>query len=423
MCRNLHLCFWCTVQICDFCIWKNICAADLRILCTTHFCTFAHLHIYTFAHLQKLANMREMFLDLCAFVKTFCKSVRICEIVFWAFFTDFHFLSVFCKFVEKVEISENVRKCPEKSSRVPEWYTSGSWANAFDNTGWQKSPEYALIRIAAGAPDLAKSGQIRPRTAPDGKSSRIWRRFRFCSTGWNPVRSCFFLTRAQISDPSTCSRGASSSATESDTFCKCAHTSQNTRWKPPSGPTTFCTPCTPCTTETDTRAQPVHTETQTCTLVHTSPQPSTHWQRTHRPCVALVGGGGERTHPFVKNSFIMNITDKFSGTVILFLVFATRVTLNAKSNISGGDRMRRSHKDPDEELCGTRRNASDFARTFFHKTEKGRKKEPKRPPLFYIYIACKGPFLDGFRDGRGTEKVDSPKRRGRARGKTMDVNI
>ena len=63
----------------------------------------------------------------------------------------------------------------EKSSRVPEWYTSGSWANAFDNTGWQKSPEYALIRIAAGAPDLAKSGQIRPRTAPDGKSSRIWR--------------------------------------------------------------------------------------------------------------------------------------------------------------------------------------------------------------------------------------------------------
>ena len=67
---------------------------------------------------------------------------------------------------EKVEISENVPKMSEKSSRVPEWYTSGSWANAFDNTGWQKSPEYALIRIAAGAPDLAKSGQIRPRTAP-----------------------------------------------------------------------------------------------------------------------------------------------------------------------------------------------------------------------------------------------------------------
>ena len=177
----------------------------------------------------------------------------------------------------------------EKSSRVPEWYTSGSWANAFDNTGWQKSPEYALIRIAAGAPDLAKSGQIRPRTAPDGKSSRIWRRFRFCSTGWNPVRSCFFLTRAQISDPSTCSRGASSSATESDTFCKCAHTSQNTRWKPPSGLRTFCTLCTPCTTETDTCtncAHPKHRRAHLCTPRHSSRH---KWQRTHRPCVALVG--------------------------------------------------------------------------------------------------------------------------------------
>ena len=175
--------FLCTVQICDFCIWKIICAADLRILCTTHFCTFADLHIYTFAHLQKLANMREMFLDLCEFVNyvlTLCAFMNLC------FFTFSQEISEFVKFdekLEKVEISENVPKMSEKSSRVPEWYTSGSWANAFDNTGWQKSPEYALIRIAAGAPDLAKSGQIRPRTAPDGKSSRIWRRFRFCSTG------------------------------------------------------------------------------------------------------------------------------------------------------------------------------------------------------------------------------------------------
>ena len=68
---------------------------------------------------------------------------------------------------EKVEISENVPKMSEKSSRVPEWYTSGSWANAFDNTGWQKSPEYALIRIAAGRqiwPNPAKSAPGRPRT-------------------------------------------------------------------------------------------------------------------------------------------------------------------------------------------------------------------------------------------------------------------
>ena len=50
-CRFVHL------QICDFCIWKNICAADLRILCTTHFCTFAHLQICTFVFCRKVSNM------------------------------------------------------------------------------------------------------------------------------------------------------------------------------------------------------------------------------------------------------------------------------------------------------------------------------------------------------------------------------
>ena len=139
-----------------------------------------------------------MFLHLCAFVKTFCKSVRVCEFVFFAFLTEFANLSVFCQNVEKVEISENVPKMSEKSSRVPEWYTSGSWANAFDNTGWQKSPEYALIRIAAGAPDLAKSGQIRPRTAPDGKSSRIWRQGSLLLPRLKSFPELFFLTRAQL---------------------------------------------------------------------------------------------------------------------------------------------------------------------------------------------------------------------------------
>ena len=301
ICRNLHSA--------EICICRKVCSADLRILCTDVFCTFADLHICVLCMCRKFCISENIFRTCARLWILFCEHARVCENVFFMFF---QFLTVFVKFDEndeKVEISENVRKCPEKSSRVPEWYTSGSWANAFDNTGWQKSPEYALIRIAAGAPDLAKSGQIRPRTAPDGKSSRIWRRFRFCSTGWNPVRSCFFRTRAQISDPSTCSRGASSSATESDTFCKCAHTPQNTRWKPPSGPTTFCTPCTPCTTETDTRAQTVHTRN---TDVHTCAQPrhsSRHkWQRTHRPCVALVGeeGGAERPRAIDVFIFMFN---------------------------------------------------------------------------------------------------------------------
>ena len=381
--------FLCTVQICDFCIWKIICAADLRILCTTHFCTFADLH---FAHLhicRKLRTCKFLFRELCAFVNYVCECLRICENHFFVFCAEFADFVKIRQNVEKVEISGNVPKMSEKSSRVPEWYTSGSWANAFDNTGWQKSPEYALIRIAAGAPDLAKSGQIRPRTAPDGKSSRIWRRFRFCSTGWNPVRSCFFRTRAQISDPSTCSRGASSSATESDTFCKCAHTSQNTRWKPPSGLRTFCTLCTPCTTETDTRAQTVHTRnTDVHTCAHLATTLNTLAENTSSMCCSCWGRRRADASFCIEN-LIMSLY-RFYCTdfkiTLFFILHATRVTLNAKSNISGGIRMRRSHKDP---AWGTLWDSTKCLRLcadVFPQTEKGRKKGAKKAsPFLYIY--------------------------------------
>ena len=69
------------------------------------------------------------------------------------------------------------RKWPKMAHFVPEWYTSGSGATAFDSTGWQKSPEYALIRIAAGplfppgtkVADLPK-WQKSPILAPPRKS-------------------------------------------------------------------------------------------------------------------------------------------------------------------------------------------------------------------------------------------------------------
>ena len=38
------------------------------------------------------------------------------------------------------------------------------------------------------------------------------------------------------------------------------------------------------------------------------------------------------------------------------------------------------------------------------RTQKGAKKEPKKAPLFYIYIAWKGLFLSGLRDGAGFRK-------------------
>ena len=61
------------------------------------------------------------------------------------------------------------RKWPKMAHFVPEWYTSGSGATAFDSTGWQKSPEYALIRIAAGP--LFPPGT---KVATLGKSATFW---------------------------------------------------------------------------------------------------------------------------------------------------------------------------------------------------------------------------------------------------------
>ena len=37
------------------------------------------------------------------------------------------------------------------ASRAQKWYTTGQPRAAFDVRGWQKLPEYALIRIPAGA--------------------------------------------------------------------------------------------------------------------------------------------------------------------------------------------------------------------------------------------------------------------------------
>ena len=424
----------CTCRICKSCICKNI----LR-------CRFAHFVHDGFSHICRFAHLCSAHLsEVCEHVKTFLHKLSICKLFVCMLFHDenifFHVRACFLQIWRKSTKSRKSwksrkcpilsrrfltcsRKCPKKAHVFLSGTSSGSWANAFDNTGWQKSPEYALIRIAAGAPDLAKSPNPppgRPRAPPeksplfppDGKAPGFGARARFCSPGWNPFRSCFSWSAHNSSESSNGFRGASSSATESDTFCKCAHTSQNTRWKPPSGPTTFCTPCTPCTTETEP-----------CTLVHnraTAPDTSGREHIVH--VLLLLGrwGGAERPRAIdsIQSYYLLYICLN-SIVLILILHYATRGTLNAKSNISGGIRMRRSHKDPEWGTLWDSTKCLRLCADVFPQTEKGRKKEPKRPPLFYIYIACKGLFLDGFRDGRGTVKVDSPKRRGGLGGKTV----
>ena len=380
-----------------------------------HICTFAHLHICTFA--ESFANMRKCFFSLHS-CRNYFANMLTSKIMF-----AHKFSQIFTVFVKIVKISKKSKfpkmsdsvpsvfdvfpKMSEKSSRVPEWYTSGSWANAFDNTGWQKSPEYALIRIAAGAPDLAKSPNPppgRPRAPPeksplfppDGKAPGFGARARFCSPGWNPFRSCFSWSAHNSSESSNGFRGASSSATESDTFCKCAHTSQNTRWKPPSGPTTFCTLCTPCTTETDTRAQTVHTRnTDVHTCAHLATTLDTLAENTSSMCCSCWGrrraDASFCIEHFYSRWLCLLLILCYFGFDVCYSRYAT-----AKSRTTKGGQ--------DEEITqgsewGTLWDSTKCLRLcadVFPQTEKGRKKEPKKPPLFCIYIAWKGLFLGWF---------------------------
>ena len=137
--KNLHsekLCICRFVQICDFCIWKNICAADLRILCTTHFCTFADLHI---CHLHICRNLRRQknVLRTCAslwkrFAKV-CAHVKFCFLHFWQFFANLLKISKKSKIPKMSEnvkfgsvgfwrVPENVRKKLTCSWVVHEWF-------------------------------------------------------------------------------------------------------------------------------------------------------------------------------------------------------------------------------------------------------------------------------------------------------------
>ena len=202
-------------------------------------------------------------------------------------------------------------KMSEKSSRVPEWYTSGSWANAFDNTGWQKSPEYALIRIAAGAPDLAKS----PNPPPDGPGRpRKSRHFSLraeklpdLAPGLAFAPQAEILSGAVFPDARTTrpSRQTDSEARrvlrQSPTHSANVRTLRKTLAENRRQGQRHSAHCAH-------RAQPKPThvhklctpETQTCTLVHTAPQlPTQVAENTSSMCCSCWGGGGERTHPFV----------------------------------------------------------------------------------------------------------------------------
>ena len=280
----------------------------------SHICRFAHLH---FALVQKVC---EHVLRLCRNFRTCENILRMCANMKFTFFTNCtRFFTFWAKSTKSrkslkfPKMSDSVPsvfdvfpKMSEKSSRVPEWYTSGSWANAFDNTGWQKSPEYALIRIAAGAPDLAKS----PNPPPDGPGRpRKSRHFSLrteklpdSAPGLAFAPQAEILSGAVFPDPRTTrpSRQTDSEARrvlrQSPTHSANVRTlrktlAENRR----QGQRHSCTPCTPCTPET-----------QPCTLVHTAPQlPTQVAENTSSMCCSCwEEGGAERPRAIEISTFV-----------------------------------------------------------------------------------------------------------------------
>ena len=287
-------------------------------------------------------------------------------------------------------------KMSEKSSRVPEWYTSGSWANAFDNTGWQKSPEYALIRIAAGAPDLAKS----PNPPPDGPGRpRKSRHFSLrteklpdSAPGLAFAPQAEILSGAVFPDPRTTrpSRQTDSEARrvlrQSPTHSANVRTLRKTLAENRRQGQRHSAHCAhraqPKPTHVHKLCTPKHRRAHLCTPRH-NPR---HIGREHIVHVLLLLGEEESGRILLYR--IVFINEEIIRYKFLFMgieQIATRVTLPLRAEQQRGDRMRRSHKDPNEELCGTRRNASDFARTFFHRRKKDAKRSQKGLP-FSIYI-------------------------------------
>ena len=344
--REFCICRFVHREKCDMCRFVISAFGKIFALQICAFCAqtvFAHLQIWRFAHLH-ICTFVFLCLHLCEkfFDKWKCfANMRAHENFYFSHFSQkSHFFPNLSKISKKSKfpkMSDSVPsvfdvfpKMSEKSSRVPEWYTSGSWANAFDNTGWQKSPEYALIRIAAGAPDLAKS----PNPPPDGPGRpRKSRHFSLrteklpdSAPGLAFAPQAEILSGAVFPDPRTTrpSRQTDSEARrvlrQSPTHSANVRTlrktlAENRR----QGQRHSCTPCTPCTTETEP-----------CTLVHNRATTPRHkWQRTHRPCVALVGeeGGAERPRAIESIRLISsNLLYNFNSTISMYICYSRYAT-------------------------------------------------------------------------------------------------
>ena len=231
---------------------------------------------------------------------------------------------------------------PKWAVSVPEWYTSGSASTASHSTGWQKSPEYALIRIAAGPPF---PGHFPPPRAPGQKSPVSGGPFWPTPTKARPSSS-FLPQKSRRGLPASHLRrdhhnpwctGVSSCTVQHicDVSHFCTHTGAETPVRATSTVHTARTPRTPRT----------HTP-------HTHPHP----RAQHSALVAEVGGrcGASTRHyniTFILISTYLYVLLTFY-CFLIFMLHALRYAKSHKQQRANGWGGARFHKGPRRSFVG-----------------------------------------------------------------------
>ena len=295
-CAHRVLCRSCAQSFCPSCAQSCV-----RELCRRKVSGDAHQKVLCAWTLSDMCA--ESFRHVCAQICANCTCPELCA--------DCHMCKM-SKMAQKwpkmtkidnlAKMSQNGPKWPKMAENVPGGYMTGHRPPAISYTGWQKLPEYALIRIAAGpkVADLPLCAHVQksPISAPrpDGKSRRFAHVQKsplfgvhmcaksplFLSTsdtfvqvvcGLVVTRRTKLFVAQKFSDAPhitlwcLCVRGANVLFSDVHTFCKCAHIPRTCAENTRQGYEHTGHVCTPA-----------HTRAQMCTA-------ETHRAHPRTPCV------------------------------------------------------------------------------------------------------------------------------------------
>ena len=324
-------------QICHGEVFANVCAEFVSENCVDE--KFPVMHIRKFYAREHCPTCVQKVFAMCArrfvqivHVQNCAQTVPCANVQKWPKMTKM------TKIDNLAKMSQNGPKWPKMAENVPGGYMTGHRPPAISYTGWQKLPEYALIRIAAGpkVADLPLCAHVQksPISAPrpDGKSRRFAHVQKsplfgvhmcaksplFRSTPQNICASCVrtrrhsahktfcgtkVFRRAHITLWCLCVRGANVLIRDVHTFCKCAHIPRT---------------CAENTRQGYEHTGRVHSRAPPCTNVHSRNTPCT----SAHPCVHLriMGMCGHQIVSEMIYNFLL-LTFYFSLCVLFFLWF------------------------------------------------------------------------------------------------------